>query len=143
MKLKSLFLILTVAFWCQSSTAQTVIFEDKQVVPDTIRSDWGPNAKHHLSGVFGFGWPVQPSNPGAEIKYFLSADIHTGIRYRRQWASWFATGAELQYVADIYRLKQKTGKVLPDSTLNDRECLSFQSFQLASSTLVRTEIYIF
>lgn len=112
-----------------SASAQTVLFEDKAVVPDTIRSEWGPNSKHYLQGTFGFAWPVSPSEAGAPLRYFVSGEINTGIRYRRQWANWFATGAELKYNADIYRLKQVNGKTLPDTTLNDKERIAFQSFQ--------------
>lgn len=115
-----------------SSEAQTVVFEDKQVEPDTIRSNWGPNARHHMVGTFGFRWPVQPSNDGAQIRYFVSAEVNIGLRYRRQWAPWFATGLELNYAADVYRLKQATGKVVPDTVLNNKEHLSFQSFQAAA-----------
>lgn len=120
--------ILTLSF-SFSGSAQTVLFEDKAVVPDTIRSNWGPNSKHFIQGTFGFAWPVSPSGTGAPLRYFVSGEINLGIRYRRQWASWFSTGAELKYNADIYRLKQIAGKTLPDSTLNDKERIGFQSFQ--------------
>ena len=95
-------------------SAQTVLLHVDRAT-DSLASNTGPNlAKfHHV--FIGIGSATGTNNPGAEIITPVSTSFFFGVRAKYKFSRIFSGGYDLTAMNQIYKIKQKVGKVLPDS----------------------------
>jgi hypothetical protein len=119
-------------FFCISiskSRGQTMILQVDRAT-DSIPATHGPNLKKFVNFFLFAGFVTGADEAGARIKYFSSAEVGFGVRWKYKISPIYSTGFEwrIDYLAN--KLVQKTGKYFPDTILNDRERMDFTSLQL-------------
>jgi len=127
--MRKLFLICSLIYLANSANSQAVLL-DVDVSKDTIVKKVGPNLRHFHHVFMGYGFVADKSEAGAEINYGKSTFFDVGYRYKLKVCKFYAIGTDLSWVSTTYNLKQNSFKVLPDTLLNEKEKLSFSSFNL-------------
>lgn len=80
---------------------------------------------------FDMGWVVGPSDPGAQLDYFISVDYTPGIRWKKTLSSRVELLGEFSYHNVHYHLHQEAAKLLPDAIIHDRERFYIHVLNLA------------
>jgi len=111
---------------CSFIMAQTVKME---VDTDTTTSkNYGPNQRNFIHTYFSYGFIPMTGQNGALTEPLKNFNIVIGVRYKRKWSKIFSNGIDLAYQNQIFSLKQTTGKILPDTMINEKESLLSYSF---------------
>lgn len=118
----------------QTSRSQFTLFS--QDVKDFSRkSKFGENCQHYVQPAFAFGFYFGKNNPGAEIYYFSSSYMSVMVRYKYKLNKFLSLGSELEVPFSWFYLKQKSGKILPDTVLNKKEWL--KTTELRGNVFIR------
>lgn len=129
-----IFLLLSVSL---SAYSQNILLQ-QNVKADSIRPTKGPNLKHYTQRYIGIGFPVFTNETLNYTKPGASSNFDLGLRYKRRFTNYFASGLELGINTTSYRLKQNEPKNVPDTVINDKEKLLISS--LYSSGYVRINV---
>jgi hypothetical protein len=107
---------------------QTVLLEEKVSANDFKKPTEGPNFRHfgHLFIGLGFYIP-QGKDLEIETKPGSTTSFEFGWRYKLKLTNWFAMGTGINYVNDIFNLKQVETKVVPLDTLHSKERIRFNN----------------
>ncbi len=117
--------------------SQEVLLQ-QNVKGDTLIPTRGPNLKHFLQGYIGLGFPLYTNEDVTYTEFGTSTAVDFGMRYKRKLAEHFAIGMDIGVNLAAYKIKQETGKTVPDSIINDKE--KFQINSLASSVYTRINV---
>jgi len=109
--------------------SQTMILQVDRAA-DSIPSTRGPNLKKFVHFFMYAGLVAGADETGARIKYFTSDEFGLGVRWKYKISAVYSMGFEWRFNYLSYNLDQKTGKILPDSILNDHEQMDYSSIQL-------------
>lgn len=98
---------------------------------DTLESRTGPNRAFYRHFFLGYA-PVigRADGAGAELRYFSSAELFAGLRYKFRLSQQVALGFDVRYGRLNYSLAQRNGKVLPTAVLHRSENLILQQATL-------------
>jgi hypothetical protein len=98
--------------------AQTVLlnYDKTNEVKPSIK---GPNLKKFAHVIFRAGFLVDEDKPGARIIYGPSVNLAIGVRRKYKITSFYSLGYDVESQYTVYKLKQKQGKILPDTILNN------------------------
>lgn len=110
-----------------SLQAQTEMLSEEIAIDSSIAKR-GPNRKHHTHSYMSFGAAIDAGSAGTKVVQPRVDFFNVGVRYKRRLAEHFAVGFDVAYGIEDYRLKQEAGKKTPDTLLNNRERLIFNSF---------------
>jgi hypothetical protein len=122
-KLFLLFTIISIPF-LMASAQQLKLEHD--VAEDTIARKFGPNLRHYAHFYAGIGLVAGPSeNASSQVRYPASHEVVGGIRYKYKVGEVYALGLEVGTSLQIFKLRQKAAKQLPDTVLHDMEKLQF------------------
>ena len=114
------------------------ILLQQNVKADTIRPTYGPNLKDFIYGYVGLGFPIYTNEDLNYTKPGASAHFNFGIRYKRKFTSYLATGLDLGISSTSYKIKQNDSKTVPDNNINDKEKIQVNS--LESSAWLRINV---
>lgn len=121
-------LLFVLLFCTVTLRAQTVVLEiDEQA--DSVVNNFGPNRTHFVHTFFSLGFPVGNQLDGANIELVNSTNFKFGLRYKLKISEFLSAGLDLAYVSLDYRLKQEHGKIVPDTTMHDKENLLISSLE--------------
>ncbi|RSK24068.1 hypothetical protein [Hymenobacter metallilatus] len=110
--------------------AQRVLFRADPAT-DSMQVDYGPNRQFYQHVFLGYAPVVgRPAGPGADLRYFTSAEPFAGIRYKFRLSKAVSTGFDFRYARLVYALEQNSRKQLPTATLHRKESLVFSQLQL-------------
>ena len=114
------------------------ILLQQNVKADSVRPTYGPNLKNFLHGYIGIGFPFSTSKESGYTKPMASTNINFGIRYKRRFTNYLATGIDLGINSASYKIKQNDSKTVPDNTINDKEKIQVNA--VASSAWLRINV---
>ncbi len=129
--MKKIFLFLVCSCLFTSVFSQTVVLE-QNVKNDSIIPKSGQNRRNYTHLYIGYAQVFGTSDKiGGDIEYGKSSYITIGLRYKYRITNHEAIGAYISYDSDLFRLKQNSNKILPDTILhNIKEKLVFNSFSI-------------
>ena len=109
--------------------AQTVVIAEN-VEQQSEKSRYGMGRLHYRHLYMGFGFAAgSPLQSGAELVNRRSPMLEYGMRYRLQYASFLALGADLGLRRQSWFIRQQAGKRIPDTLAYDKEKLVFVALQ--------------
>ena len=118
--------------------AQQVLVQ-ANVADDTVKTTFGPNRRWFGHGYVALGLVAGPAATGAAVRYGLpSAEVRVGGRLKLRLSQSLALCGDLAYSYLRYELAQEAGKLVPASTLHQRESLALH--QLASEVALRLNV---
>lgn len=98
----------------------SVISEDVTAMRE--ETDFGMNRKHFRHFFSGIHMVAGGNgSTGADIVYGRSWRFEFGHRYKRKFSETFSAGYEFLLSRDAFYIAQETGKLIPDTSLHDRE----------------------
>ncbi len=127
-KFSAIFFILFCAGF-YGSFGQTMILQVDRAT-DSIPATRGPNLKKFVHFFLSAGFVAGADEAGARINYFSSGELGFGVRWKYKISTVYSTGFEWRVGYLANKLAQKTGKIFPDTILNDRERMDYNSLQL-------------
>jgi hypothetical protein len=122
-----LFFVLLAAPRC--AEAQTMLLHVDRAV-DSLPQRHGQNLPRFSQLYAQGGFVAGPDEAGARIKYGNSMDFAIGFRTKYKLSGFYSLGWELELRGILYRLVQDSGKVVPNTLLNERELLSVSVVQV-------------
>ena len=114
-KLKALIIFL---FVCVTSGAQTILLNSDSKDTKNV-SEHGQNLHKFSHAYFRFGLLASKDYEGARIVYGNSLNLSLGIRKKYKISPVYSFGFEAGIQYTDYKLKQTTGKILPDTIINN------------------------
>ena len=118
--------------------AQQVLVQ-ANVADDTVKTAFGPNRRWFGHGYVALGLVAGPAETGAAVRYGLpSAEVRVGGRLKLRLSQSLALCGDLAYSYLRYELAQEAGKLVPASTLHQRESLALH--QLSSEVALRLNV---
>jgi len=114
------------------------ILLQQNVKADTLRPTYGPNLKNFFYGFVGLGFPIYTNEEVNYTKSIASSNFNFGIRYKRKFTNYLATGLDFGISSTSYKLKQNDSKSVPDNTINDKEKIQVNT--LESSAWLRINV---
>lgn len=119
MKMKKQFIIICIMFLTAiTSSAQTVLLNVDREIESQV-SDRGPNLKKFNHFYLRAALVASSDNPGARIHYGTSLNFALGMRRKYKISPVYSLGFEIENQYTDYKLKQETGKLLPDTIINN------------------------
>jgi hypothetical protein len=112
-------LILLLTCYSVYAYSQEIVFS-QNVKSDTVRPTQGPNLKNYKHMFLGIGFPLTTADEVAYTKAGSSLTVDYGIRYKRRLNNTFAVGFDVAVIWAAYKIKQETGKSIPDTIINKR-----------------------
>ena len=97
------------------------ILLQQNVKSDTVRPAYGPNLRNFIHGYVGLGFPFYTTEEVNYTKPGASSNFNFGIRYKRKFTNYLATGLDLGISSTSYKIKQNETKTVPDININDKE----------------------
>lgn len=98
---------------------------------DSATARYGPNRSFYRHLYLGYAPVVGRANgPGADLRYFKSAEFFLGVRHKYRLNRSVAAGFDARYVRLAYHLRQNSQKLLPNSSLHHSESLVISQLQL-------------
>ncbi|RSK43987.1 hypothetical protein [Hymenobacter rigui] len=114
----------------QGAQAQRVLFRADPAT-DSMEVNYGPNRKFYQHVFIGYAPVVgRPAGPGADLRYFASAEPFAGIRYKFRLTKGLSTGFDMRYARLAYALEQNSRKQLPTTALHHKESIVLSQVQL-------------
>ena len=109
-------------------SGQTVLMQEKTNAYDFKMPKAGPNFRHFAHLYIGFGSFI-PDNKEYEVKTGLGAttSLEFGWRYKLKLTNWLAAGTGINYINDIFDIKQVEKKFIPDTLMHSKEKLRFNN----------------
>jgi len=122
---KTIIFVISLLF-SQYIHSQTVLLEEKINAYDFKLPSSGPNFRHFSHLYFGFAFFI-PEGKVMEVKTKpgSTTSLEFGWRYKLKLTNWLSIGSGLNYVNDIYDIKQNNDKLIPDTVLHTKEKLRF------------------
>jgi hypothetical protein len=115
---------------CFSVAGQTVLLnvDQNNEIPET---KFGPNLKKFTHFYLRGGFLASADEPGAEIIYGSSVNLSFGLRKKYKISPVYSLGFEIEYEYTDYKMKQETGKIFPDTVINNiSQRLDYSTFAL-------------
>ncbi|MBT9392459.1 hypothetical protein KLP40_04725 [Hymenobacter sp. NST-14] len=113
-----------------SARAQRVLLRAEPAA-DSVPPRYGPNRAFYQHLFAGYAPVVgRAAGPGAALHYPQSAETFLGLRTKFRLSARLAAGADVRYARLQYRLRQASGKQLPNAQLHDQESLILSQLQL-------------
>lgn len=129
--ISSTFLIVALFFYTEFAQAQTVVLEvDREEEKEDEKTERGPGRKNHNHLFFGLDFITGPMEEGGEIKQPGSMSYYNGLRMLFNYSGSLGFGIELSYHSHNYKLRQKEGKLVPDTIINYKEKLRTDAIRL-------------
>lgn len=98
---------------------------------DSMQVRYGPNRKFYQHLFLGYAAVVgRPAGPGADLRYFKSAEPFVGFRSKFRLTNAAAVGFDVRYARLLYALEQNERKQLPTPQLHQQESLVLSQVQL-------------
>ncbi|WP_139922241.1 hypothetical protein [Hymenobacter sp. DG01] len=98
---------------------------------DSVRTNYGPNRAVYSHLYLGYAPVVGlPEGPGADLRYFKSAEFFVGVRHKFRLTQAVAAGFDVRYARLAYHLEQNSWKLLPTASLHHSESLVISQLQL-------------
>ena len=127
--MKNKCLTLLLSFLCFNGLwAQDFVVSEDAAIDSTIETR-GPNRKHYRHSYMNFGFSIDAGEVGARVQQPRLDQFVFGVRYKYRLAEHLALGYDINYTVNDYRLKQESGKLLPDTIQNKRERMIFNIFE--------------
>ncbi len=108
-------------------SAQTVLFE-KNLENDTMPERFGPNRKHYVHLLGGFGFIFGPGAKNLPVVYGSSNYYHLGLLYKFRINDRWSLGADVGYTRAWYVIRQDSSKAFPDRNLYNSERYVYPMF---------------
>jgi hypothetical protein len=126
-RLKTLFLLISVLI-TEIISGQTVLLQEKVSDIDFRIPSHGPNYRHFGHLFFGFGLYIPDGGSyEVETKTGSTTSLEFGWRYKLKITNWLAVGTSVNYLNDIFDIKQVDGKIVPTDIQHSKEKLRFNS----------------
>lgn len=110
--------------------AQRVLLREEPPA-DSATARYGPNRAFYRHLYLGYTTVVgQPDGPGADLRYFKSAEFFLGVRHKYRLSRSVAAGFDVRYARLAYHLKQNSQKLLPTPSQHHAESLVISQLQL-------------
>lgn len=109
--------------------AQTVLLHIDRST-DSLASKHGPNLHSYIFPFLKFGWVAGTDAKGARIKYGSSVDMALGMRKKYKAGSVYSAGWDIQLNYQAFKLRQDSGKIVPNNILNKTERIDFSSLRI-------------
>lgn len=100
---------------------------DKQQEQRFVQERHGQNLARFTQMFFRFGFVLPPDEAGAKLHFGSSVEFSLGFRHKYKISNVYSLGFETEATYVGYRLRQESGKRLPDTTLHRRERLETTS----------------
>ncbi len=126
----SIVFFMFIAFAFHKSRAQTVLLQVDRAI-DSISSKRGPNLDKFAHGFIYIGCIAGDDKSGARIMYGPSVEFGGGARKKYKISPLYSLGWEIGVQEKIFKLKEESGKILPDTLINDVERMEFWSTYLS------------
>jgi hypothetical protein len=128
MYLNKIILFLICVIFSQSISSQTVLLEEKIGAYDFKPPSKGPNFRHFSHLYIGFGFYI-PDGKDYEVKTKpgSTTSLEFGWRYKLKLTNWLAIGSGINYVNNIFDIKQIDNKIVPNNILHTKEKLRFNN----------------
>ncbi|RPD48711.1 hypothetical protein DNI29_08860 [Hymenobacter sediminis] len=98
---------------------------------DSAKARYGPNRAFYRHLYLGYAPVVgQADGPGADLRYFKSAEFFVGVRHKYRLTRSVAAGFDVRYARLAYHLQQNSQKLLPNSSQHHSESLVVSQLQL-------------
>lgn len=115
--------------FCVEATGQTILLNVDRAV-DSIPPNKGPNKATYTHAFFRAGFVAGPDEKGARIVYGSSAEFTLGFRKKYKIGNIYSFGWDMQLNTTIFKLKQDSSKVVPNTLINKTERIEVSSLGL-------------
>ena len=126
--MKKIVILFLSIFFSTVIIAQEVILDEN---PQSLYQPkkWGQNRTNFIHLFGSYAWVIGlPEGDAYDLKYGFSRDWKFGARYKLKLNNHFDIGADINISNSRYRFAQYGSNIFPDSTMHDKEYLSFSAF---------------
>lgn len=128
LNIKRIFILQAFIIICQTAFGQTVLLHEKISAYDFKLPGKGPNYRHFSHLFIGFGFFIPDGDPfEVETKPGSTTALEFGWRYKLKLTNWLAIGSGVNYINEIFDIKQIEEKVVPTAILHSKEKLRFNN----------------
>jgi len=116
--MRTFFIIILLASVFSGAEAQTVLLQ-KEPERETLLKESGPNYRKFNHLFIRGGILASSDKPGARIIYGTSVNLGFGLRKKYKVSPVYSFGFDIELAYTDYKLRQSSGKAVPDSSLNN------------------------
>ena len=126
--MKTLLITIFLASMITFAGAQTVLLQ-KEPENETLQKETGPNYRKFNHLYIRGGLLASSDKPGARIVYGTSVNLGFGMRKKYKINSVYSLGFDFEFQYTDYKLRQRSGKIVPDTLLNNiAERIDYSTF---------------